>query len=495
MNTADYLLAATRPKDVALLTETASLSYTDLTAAINNVAQALTATGVAPADRVGVLGSNSFFWVAAYLAIFKLGAVAVPFSATLKAPQLQTRLEMVNCRALCLEQPHYRRLKAGLPANLPLLFDHTLRTPGSALTRIIPSAPVSVNQDAVLIFTSGTTARPRIVRLTHGNIQANTNAIIEYMQLSAAERMMAVLPFDYCFGASLLHTHLRVGGSLVLSRFLYPESMLDLLEATRCTGLAGVPSLYQTLLRNTTFPVRNLTSLKKLQQAGGKLQPVLIKELMSAARHGQVYVMYGQTEATARLSYLPPELLATKLGSVGRGIPGVELRVLNNAGAPVAPGDVGEIVARGENISPGYLDNPAATAQKFRNGALHTGDLATVDDDGFISIVDRQDDFIKSLGYRVSSQSIEAHVLELPDVVSAAAIGVPDLAQGEAIRVYITVRAGATLSPQNVIDHCKRNLARYMVPRQVEIVRALPQNSNGKVVKAALRERAAAQVH
>lgn len=495
MNTADYLLAAARPKDIALIIETTSLNYADLSTAINKVAQALIAVGVGPADRVGLLGNNSFFWVASYVAIFKLGAVVVPYSAALKAPQLKTRLEMVNCKALCLEETLYRRLKTGLPIDLPLVFDNILRTPNLPSTRIIPTVSVSVDQDAVLIFTSGTTARPRIVRLTHRNIQANTNSIIEYLHLTAAERMMAVLPFDYCFGASLLHTHLRVGGSLVLSRFLYPESVLDLLEATHCTGLAGVPSLYQTLLRNTTFPTRGLTSLKKVQQAGGKLQPVLIKELMTATRHGQVYVMYGQTEATARLSYLPPELLNTKLGSVGRGIPGVELRVLDTAGAPVATGDVGEIVARGDNISPGYLDNPEATAQKFKNGALHTGDLATVDDDGFISVVDRQDDFIKSLGYRVSSQSIEAHVLELPDVVGAAAVGVPDLAQGEAIRVYITVRAGATLSPQDVIDHCKRNLARYMVPQYVEIVRALPLNSNGKVIKAALREQAATLAH
>ncbi|MCG3211522.1 MAG: Long-chain-fatty-acid--CoA ligase [Anaerolineae bacterium] len=488
INTADYLLAAGRNTDTALLTEHTSATYGELKAASARLAQALLAAGVGPTDRVGLLGGNSLFWVAAYLASLKLNAVVVPFSTTLTPAELEQRQAIINCRAFCVDRPAYRRLKAGLPAGLPLIFDAALNGPGPAEW---PSLPTEPQQDAVYIFTSGTTARPRVVRLTHRNLQANTESIVAYLELTPADRMLALLPFDYCFGASLLHTHLRVGGSLVLSRFLYPESMLDVLEATGCTGLAGVPSVYQTLLRNTSFPTRPLKSLAKVQQAGGKLPAVQIKELAAAVPHGQVFVMYGQTEATARLSYLPPALLPTKLGSVGRGIPGVELVVLDSAGAPVAPGAVGEVVARGDNISPGYLDDAAATARKFVAGALHTGDLATVDDEGFITIVDRQDDFIKPLGYRVSSQSIEAHVLELPDVVAAAAIGVPDPAQGEAIYVALTLRAGSTLTPAAVIDHCRRGLARHMVPQRVDIVKSLPLNGNGKVVKSVLREQAA----
>ena len=248
------------------------------------------------------------------------------------------------------------------------------------------------------MFTSGTTAKPRAVRITHRNIQANTSSIIEYLDLSADDRMLAILQFYYCFGASLLHTHLRVGGSLALANsFVYPEVVLDLMVAAECTGFAGVPSTYQTLLRNSTFPKRQIQSLRKVQQAGGKLQTVLIQELVQAVPNGQVYVMYGQTEATARLSYLPPELLKTKLGSIGRGIPGVTLRVMNESGTEINPGEVGEIYAWGDNVSPGYLDDPEASAQKFVDGVLHTGDLATVDEDGFIYVVDRKADFIKVL--------------------------------------------------------------------------------------------------
>jgi acyl-CoA synthetase (AMP-forming)/AMP-acid ligase II len=301
--------------------------------------------------------------------------------------------------------------------------------------------------------------------------------------------MMVILPFFYCYGTSLLHTHLRCGARLALSNsFTFPETTLDMMERERCTGFAGVPSSFQLLLRISTFKTRALPHLRLVQQAGGKLHGVLIAELVAAKPNAKIYVMYGQTEATARLSYLPPEELSRKLGSIGRGIPGVELRVLSEDGTPVKPGEVGEIVASGRNISPGYLDSPEASAEKFRNGRLHTGDLATVDDDGFIFVVDRKDDFIKSWGYRISSQEIESCVLGIPEIVSAAAVGVQDIEAGEAIKVFITIKPGSVVTEEAVLEHCRKHLAKYMVPRTVSIIKALPLNSNGKVVKSELRK-------
>ena len=301
--------------------------------------------------------------------------------------------------------------------------------------------------------------------------------------------MMVALPFYYCFGTSLLHTHLRVGGRLVLcNSFVYPQVALDLMEAEQCTGFAGVPSMYQTLLRNSAFPRRAFPHLRKIQQAGGKLPSVLIQELVDTLPDAEIYIMYGQTEATARLSYLLPSLLETKLGSVGRGIPGVELRVLEKSGKEVAPGEVGEIYARGDNVSPGYYKNPEATVGKFVDGLLRTGDLATVDEDGFIYIVDRTADFIKSQGYRVSSQQVEEAILHLPDVVAAAVIGEPDLALGEAIIAYAVIRAGSELSPEDVHAHCRQHLPRYMWPKDVLFLDSLPKSAQGKIVKSVLRE-------
>jgi acyl-CoA synthetase (AMP-forming)/AMP-acid ligase II len=200
--------------------------------------------------------------------------------------------------------------------------------------------------------------------------------------------------------------------------------------------------------------------------------------------------MYGATEATARLSYLPPDRLDDKLGSVGRGIPGVELRVLDGEGRPVAPGERGEIYARGENISPGYLDDPEATAAKFTADGLRTGDVAVVDDEGFVFIVDRVDDFIKSWGHRISSHEVEACALRLDGLVSAAAVGVPDDEAGEAVTLFVTLRPGAELTPDDVLAFMRSQLPKHMVPRSVLVLDALPLTVNGKTAKASLREMA-----
>lgn len=491
MNTSDYLLQG-NDQHVAIITGNEKYSYYDLKQASACIAQELLAKGVQPTDKVGLLGANSLFWIAGYLAILKLGAVAVPFPVTLTPPELETRQKFVQCKSLCIEKRYYQRLSGSLSPDLSVISEDSLKQLGLVPWEGIPTHQ-DEQQDAVFLFTSGTTARPRVVRLTHRNIQANTNSIVDYLQLTSADRIMAILPFHYCFGTSLLHTHLRAGGSVVLSRFLYPEAVLDSIETNECTGLAGVPSVYQTLLRNTTFPHRKFKSLRKIQQAGGKLPDVLIKELRAAVPQAQLYIMYGQTEATARLSYLPPELLDTKLGSIGRGIPGVALRVVDEAGTEVKPSQIGEIVAQGDNISPGYLDEPEISAQKFRGGALYTGDLATIDEEGFIYVVDRKDDFIKSYGHRVSSYEIEAGVLELPEVVAAAAIGMPDLIRGEAIRVYVTLRTDSQITPEAIIAHYRQRMALHMVPQEVVILKNLPLNDNGKVLKSVLRQQALEQ--
>ena len=487
MNTADYLLEHGRDDDIAIIANRLHYTYADLHQASAQVVAEMLAHGVGPGDRVGIMGNNSLFWVAAYLATLKLGAVAAPFATTLTTESISAMQAFVNCKVILAEKRIQRRFASAFPAELPIIFDDTLQ--GSSAAVWPATTDIDVHQDAALMFTSGTTAKPRAVRITHRNIQANTESIIEYLDLSKADRMMAILQFYYCFGTSLLHTHLRAGGSLVLSNnFVYPETVLDLMEATECTGIAGVPSTYQTLLRNSTFPKRKIKSLRKMQQAGGKLQPVLIQELIAAVPNGEVFVMYGQTEATARLSYLPPTMLGTKLTSIGRGIPGVTLRVMNEEGVPVKPDEVGEIYAWGDNISPGYLDEPEASAQKFVDGVLHTGDLATVDEDGFIYIADRKADFIKTYGYRVSSQQIENCIVELPAVVMAAVIGEPDLVRGEAIKAFVVLRAGAQLTADDILAHCACHMANYMTPKDVVFIDQLPINAHGKIMKTELRK-------
>jgi long-chain acyl-CoA synthetase len=221
--------------------------------------------------------------------------------------------------------------------------------------------------------------------ISHRNIIANTDSILRYMELTKDDRVMAVLPFHYCYGLSLLHTHLKAAGSVVIeTSFMFPEVVLDRMEETGCTGFAGVPSTYQILLGNSSLKKRPFPALRYVQQAGGKLPDALIQELMTALPGKQLFVMYGQTEATARLSYLPPNMLGEKPGSIGKGMPGVTLDVLDEKGEVVKVGETGEIVARGENIGLGYWMNDGNAEGTFRDGILYTGDLARVDEDGYI---------------------------------------------------------------------------------------------------------------
>ncbi len=489
MNTTSYLLSRGTDHQTAVIESEGVYTYADLRTASMAIARALTAAAVQPQQRIAIFGPNSFFWVAAYLAIMKLGAVAVPFSPTARPAQLDEMQKLATCTAVCLQTKHLNAAIRTVFHGCDLITEAVLDA-SPASTRDDPAEIACANDDlAALMFTSGTTARPRAVCVSHRNLQANTDSIIAALGVEPDDRMMVVLPFHYCFGTSLLHTHLCVGATLVLaSNSALPEVLLNEIESSSCTSLAGVPSLYQMLLRGSTFPKRRMPTLRKFQQAGGKLPPALIEELATLRPEAQIFIMYGQTEATARLSYLPPQHLRAKLGSIGRGMPGVELRVVDATGQDIHTGEVGQIIARGDNITAGYLNDPEMTAITFADGALHTGDMATVDEDGFIYIVDRQNDFIKPLGRRVSSHEIESCVLTLPEIVAAAAIGIPDPLLGEAIKVYVTIQAGAQLDAKAIIAHCRGTLPRYMIPKHVVILDQMPMNAQGKVLKTTLRQ-------
>jgi acyl-CoA synthetase (AMP-forming)/AMP-acid ligase II len=498
LNTSDYLLAAAAADRLALVDGEQRYTYGELRAAAGTLAAELAALELSPGSRVGVLGPNSFFWVAAYLAIMKLGLVAVPFSDKLPAVDAGRNAEIAGCTAVFVDRRIARRYAAAFGDDVAVLTDDALRSgrePYWPAAGGLEASGAEAGRDAALMFTSGTTSRPKAVRVTHENIQANTESIISYLGLRGDDRVLVILPFFYCYGASLLHTHLRRGGALVLcNSFVFPEKAIDLLEREECSVLAGVPSSFQLLLRASTFAQRPLPSLRLIQQAGGKLPPVLIEELTAAKPAARLFVMYGQTEATARLSFLPPALLPDKPGSIGKGMPGVTLRVLNADGEPVRPGETGEIYATGANISPGYYADPAGSAAKFTPHGLRTGDLAVVDDDGYIFIVDRSADFIKSWGHRISSQEVEAAALRLERVVSAAVIGVPDDDAGEAVMLFVTARPGAEVTPDEVLAVCRANLPKHMVPRSVRVLDALPLNANGKIAKPELRRLAAGQL-
>jgi long-chain acyl-CoA synthetase len=500
-NIAEYLLDGKEQSREALLTLQGSHSYGELCSASADVAKYLVGAGGIEGDRVLLVSENGFFWVAAYLGILRAGLVCVPLPTTISLEDLNHILEITEVRFAFLQSgfaaKHAHRLGKinlvtdnGLPSRdevpaLPSLGE--IQESVGPLQYSFP--PVKGTDLAALMFTSGSTGKPRGVMVSHLNIRANTDSIINYLNLTEKDRVMTVLPFHYCFGTSLLHTHLRVGASLVLdSRFMYLEAILQRMLDTQCTGFAGVPSHFQILLRSSSLRKKQFPRLRYVQQAGGHLAPFFIRELQEALPATQVFIMYGQTEATARLSYLAPEFLDTKLGSIGKGIPGVTLRVLNESDQKVQPGEVGEIVAEGESVTLGYWRAPQETASSFRNGKLYTGDMATVDDDGFIYVVDRAKDFVKCGGKRVSCRQIEDQLLRCDELVEAAVVGIPHETLGEAVKAFVVPRTSKENGLKETLhDFCRKHMPPQLVPKEIVFMQTLPKNSAGKVLKQNLK--------
>ncbi len=507
-NVAQYLLSGKDPSRLALNFLQSPISYGALTAYAGQIAAYLLQCGARHGDRVLLVSENSLFWVSCYLGTLQAGLVAVPIAVNSAAGDLGHILRTTGAKIACV-QVSVATAHASVFSGIHLITDRDISPMAAAVSQQSfsslrsgePSSPgyASVGSDdlAALVFTSGSTGKPRGAMITHSNIVANTESIISYLSLNAQDRMMAVLPFHYCYGASLLHTHLRVGGEVVVdNRFMYPETVLQRMIETKCTGFAGVPSHFQILLRSSSFKRRRFPDLRHVQQAGGHLAPTFVRELIKFLPGTKIYIMYGQTEATARLSYLPPDVLEDKLGSIGKGMLGVTLRVVDEQGREVQSGEVGEIVAEGANVAMGYWQEPKESAVVFRNGLLHTGDLARVDEDGFIYIVDRAKDFLKCRGEKVSCREIEEVLLECGELVEAAVVGIPDDVLGEAIKAFTVPRKNNIDGlEEHVASFCKARLPLHHLPKQIVVLPSLPKNSAGKVMKAALRTNTQIQPH
>lgn len=477
----------------AVIYKNTVLTHGELRQQATQVARGLLARGRQPGERIVICAENCPFFVVAYLGVIRAGLVAVPVPPDVSAATLEQLVRETESKELLVSESSFKRLRPAAEKCQVVLQDETTLAP-AARSDSAPDWPKvdAASSLAALIFTSGSTGVPKGVMVSHRNIAVNSQDIIGYLGLTAADRAMVVLPFHYCYGLSVLHTLLLAGGAVVLNNNfrLFPEAVLQEMIQKKCTGLAGVPSTYQLLLRKSRFCQLRFPQLRWLQQAGGKLPNLQIIEILQAFPQVRFYTMYGQTEATARLSYLPPERLGDKLGSIGCGLPATRLEVLTPAGMPVCPGsdEVGEIVASGDNITRGYWNDPVETARFFRAGKLHTGDLARVDAEGFIYIVNRDRDLIKSGGNRVSATEVEDVVAELPAVVAVAVLGVPHELLGEAVHAVIVAQSGAGLTAEAVRAHCWRRLAPFKVPEQVTFLEQLPQNSAGKVLKPRLKE-------
>jgi acyl-CoA synthetase (AMP-forming)/AMP-acid ligase II len=280
----------------------------------------------------------------------------------------------------------------------------------------------------------------------------------------------------------VLHTHLAAGATLLLEDNLaYPHVIVHRLQQEKVTGFSGVPSTFAILMSRCRLDEYDLSSLRYLTQAGGAMTRAAIQRTRQLVPSAQFFIMNGQTEATARLTYLPPEYLSERLGSVGVPLAGIEIEIRNAQGEELPPGQVGELCARGPNIMLGYWRDDEATRETVIDGWLHTGDLAHRDEAGFLYIDGRVVEMIKVGSFRVSPLEVEEVLATLPGTAEMAVASIPDELLGRAIKAVIVLREGATLDERQVKAHCRAHLASYKVPKTVEFARELPRTSSGKI--------------
>ena len=489
------------PDKIAVIHSGSSLSYSELWKMACGIAHYLVDNGIQNGDRIALLIENSVEYIVSYYGVLMAGGSVVALNTAAKSRDLANWIEHSESSFLFLDNKHneFNRLLDVIKPDLKKVFvtDYSEMPDVMSLERIecaddIPDITVSMdprNQLASIIYTSGTTGRPKGVMLSHYNIYKNIQSILDYLKLTENDSILNVLPFYYSYGNSILHIHLAVGGTLVLENsMLYPQKVVSLMSEYKVTGFSGVPSTFNLLLSRVDLSNYDLSSVRYMTQAGGPMAPVNIERLKRVMPDIDFYVMYGQTEASARLSYLPPEMLEAKLGSIGIAIPGVELEVMDENGELVMENTTGEIFAKGDNIMLGYWKDEQATDNVIHNGWLKTGDLAYKDRDGYLYIVGRSSEMIKSGAHRISPKDIEEVILELDGVEEVAVVGVEDDLLGQVIKAVIVKKLNYYIEKIEIMRHCKMNLANYKLPKFIEFVNEIPRTASGKVQRFKLQD-------
>ena len=494
----------------ALVSGERRLTFAELDAQASRLAGGLAALGVRRGDRVVICLENGVEAVVAVFATLKAGAVFAVLNPTAKPPKLAYILRDSGASVLVTDA---RKAAAAQPAlqEIPFLGAVVIAGPVPPdwpldATRLIsfddlmcaepdagPSASRAVGIDAdlaALVYTSGSTGQPKGVALTHVNIASAARSITTYLENTPDDVILNVLPLSFDYGLYQALMAVKVGARLVLERsFAYPHTVLELIAREAVTGFPIVPTVSAMLLQ-MDLAKYDLASLRYVTSTGAVWPEAHLRQLRSLWPHVRIYSMYGLTECK-RVAYLPPGELDRRPTSVGKAMPNVEAWIVDENGRQVRD-CVGELVVRGANVMQGYWGGPAETDRALRPGPrpgdslLFTGDLFRADGEGFLYFVGRRDDMIKTRGQRVSPREVENTVYDLPAVAEAAVVGVPDPVLGQAVKVLVSLRPGTSLTEQDLLSHCARQLEDFMVPQIVEIVPALPKTSSGKIDRKAL---------
>ena len=495
------------PQKTAAICGGTRLSFQELDARVNRLSTSLSRLGVVRGDRVAILSLNCHRFFELYYVVAQLGAVVVPLNFRLQPPEIKYIVDHSGSKVLAVD-PALVQLVEPIRSELPSVEQFIMMSDESregylSYDELLASGspefdgpPVGDDELLGLFYTSGTTAEPKGVMLTHKNMLSNIrHSEGVYNYLPDDIYLHAAPMFHLADGAAVFSHTSRAATQVFIPRF-DPKQVLEAVSRERVSLLLLVPTMLNFLLQHPELDSYDLSSLRHLTYGASPIAPDLLRRAMKVlnCRFGQGY---GLTEASPLLTVLTQEdhlgsieTREGRLSSCGKPVKGVDVRVVKEDGIDVMPGEVGEIIARGPNIMRGYWKRPEETEDTVRDGWLHTGDLATVDEEGYIYLVDRKKDMIVTGGENVYSTEVEAVLYAHPAVKEAAVISIPDPDWGEAVHACIALRDGKEATAEEITDFCRERMASYKVPRSIEFIEGeLPKGGTGKILKKQLRER------
>ena len=496
-----YLLsnsAAKFPQREALVSDQGRSTFFQFECRVARLAGAMLDAGLKHGDRVAILFYNGSPFAETYFAAVRVGLVATPVNFRLVGEEIAYILNDSGATAL-FHGPEFLPVVEEVRDRCPALRLTVCPGGGSRTlgyeTFMAGGRPVEVDTGLAesdpcqLMYTSGTTGRPKGALISHGNVLWNLFNTILGREDRPGQVSVIVGPL---YHTAALNNHFTIqvalgGKSVLVSRF-EPEMLLRTIEKERVNVISGAPAFYHLLMQHPGAWGFDRSPITKCTAGSDKLSQETKRQLLEFFPNiCGVYDVYGCTEASPSVTILTAEQSRNKHFSVGRALPFLQALVVDESGRPLGPGEVGEIVCKGPNVMQGYHNQPEASAQAVRDGWLHTGDLANMDEEGFFYIVDRKKDMIVSGGENIYPREIEEVLMGHPLVADVAVVGEPDKLWGESVKAVVVRKKGASLTEQEIIEYCKAHLASYKKPRKVDFVDALPRNASGKVLKRQLK--------
>ena len=512
MNTTDLLTitSAIVPDRDAIIFDGKHMTFGELADRVNRLANAMGDLGVGAGDRVGVMQVNCNEHVETYFATAKLDAILVPINFRARSEELSFMLNDSGVKLIVLGA-RYQDMIRSIESELTTL-EHriTLETPGEGFLfyeDLIANSsdeerfPAADDDDVTIImFTAGTTGTPKGVMLSHDSFSSYILANVESVDMDFAEKNILTVPLHHIAGVQAVMAAIYGGRTLVLQRQFDEEGWMKLVQDEQVNRAMMVPTMLKRLMDQPTFKDYDLSSLQVITYGAAPMPLEVIKKAIAEFPGTRFINAFGQTETASTITMLPPddhniseddpefEKKLNRLSSIGKPLPDVEVRIVDEDGGDVPQGETGEIVAKGQRLMKGYWNREEATKETLRGGWLYTGDLGFWDEDGYIFLSGRARDFIKRGGEMIAPEEVEQIIMSHPGVDEAAIIGIPDIEWGERVRALVVKKPGAEVSMQDVVEHCRPRMAGFKRPEDVIFVDELPRNPMGKVLKRVLRE-------